>query len=72
MDFSQPNEKPGNCVKCKGSGTYGWGPSVNGKMKHSGTCFSCRGTGIQSPRQIRRNHAYNRHKANAVLRSDFG
>jgi DnaJ-class molecular chaperone len=61
-DFSVPNSKPGTCEKCKGSGIYGWGASINGKMQHSGTCFSCRGTGKQDATQIKRNVYYNKHK----------
>jgi len=71
VDFAQPNAKPGRCCKCSGSGVYEWGASINGKMQHSGPCFSCRGTGQQTPKQIRRNHAYNRHKAASVVASDF-
>lgn len=61
-DLSQPNEKPGTCCKCKGTGEYSWGASINGKMQHTGTCFSCRGTGQQSGKQIKRNETYNRYK----------
>lgn len=61
-DFSVPNKKPGVCEKCKGSGVYSWGASINGKMQHSGTCFSCRGTGQQDKKQIKCNVAYNQHK----------
>ena len=61
-DLSQPNEKPGTCVKCKGTGSYSWGASVNGRMQNSGTCFSCKGTGQQTRSDIRRNETYNRHK----------
>ena len=46
-DFSMPNSKPGVCCKCKGTGVYGWGAMINGKMQHEGKCFSCRGTGKQ-------------------------
>jgi DnaJ-class molecular chaperone len=67
-DLSQPNNKPGRCIKCKGSGVYGWGACVNGKMTNSGTCFSCRGTGKQSTRQIKRNETYNRHKIAWIAR----
>lgn len=69
-DLSQPNDKPGACVKCRGTGTYSWGASVNGKMQHSGTCFSCRGTGKQSDKQIRRNHTYNKHKVAQIMSHD--
>jgi DnaJ-class molecular chaperone len=61
-DLSQPNSKPGTCVKCKGSGLYQWGACVNGKMTHAGKCFSCKGTGEQTTTQIKTNHAYNKHK----------
>jgi DnaJ-class molecular chaperone len=61
-DLSQPNEKPGKCCKCRGTGTYSWGAVVNGKQAKTGECYSCRGTGEQSIKQIRTNHAYNRHK----------
>jgi DnaJ-class molecular chaperone len=69
-DLSQPNDKPGTCCKCKGTGTYSWGAQVNGVMSKSGTCFSCRGTGKQSDQQIKVNHAYNRHKLVTIFRGD--
>jgi hypothetical protein len=65
-DLSQPNDAPGLCSKCRGSGVYGWGAVVNGQPKHSGTCFSCRGTGKQDKADIRRNRTYNRHKINRI------
>jgi DnaJ-class molecular chaperone len=61
-DLSQPNNQPGQCVKCKGTGAYRWGPIVNGKASHGGTCFSCGGTGKQTKKDIKRNHTYNRFK----------
>ena len=61
-DLSQPNAAPGQCVKCKGTGAYRWGPIVNGKQSKGGTCFSCGGTGKQSKKDINRNHTYNRFK----------
>lgn len=70
-DLSVPNAKPGTCEKCKGSGVYGWGACVNGKMSKSGPCFSCRGTGKQSRKQIRRNETYNRYKVAAIMASGF-
>jgi DnaJ-class molecular chaperone len=66
-DFSQPNDAPGTCCKCRGTGTYHWGAVVNGVPSKSGTCFSCRGTGQQSSRQIRRNRTYNRFKMRDVV-----
>jgi DnaJ-class molecular chaperone len=61
-DLAQPNDKPGVCCKCRGTGTYRWGASINGKSQFEGTCHSCRGTGQQSGRQIKINETYNRHK----------
>ncbi len=61
-DFAQPNEKPGRCEKCRGSGLYRWGPIVNGNPSRSGQCHSCGGTGRQTRRDIARNNAYNRYK----------
>jgi hypothetical protein len=66
FDLAQPNDAPGKCVKCNGSGEYAWGGSTNGKPSKTGTCFSCRGTGAQCNRQIARNRAYNRHKINLI------
>lgn len=65
-DFSQPNAKPGECVKCRGTGTYRWGTVVNGKCEKEGPCFSCQGTGRQDKAQIRRNHGYNFYKVRAL------
>jgi DnaJ-class molecular chaperone len=61
-DLAMPNEKPGKCCKCHGTGTYRWGATVNGKTAHSGKCHSCGGTGRQTKRDIYRNLAYNRYK----------
>ena len=66
FDFAMPNEKPGQCNKCNGTGVYRWGHNGSTGKPHSGSCHSCRGSGVQTPRQIRRNHAYNRHKARMV------
>ena len=65
-DLSQPNDKPGTCCKCKGTGVYKWGACVNGKMTQGGTCWSCKGTGKQDQKQIRTNHAYNVHKVRNI------
>jgi DnaJ-class molecular chaperone len=68
-DLSQPNERPGTCCKCHGTGTYSWGAILNGQPSKSGVCFSCRGTGQQSRGQIARNHAYNKVK---IVRMAYG
>jgi len=65
-DLSCPNDKPGRCEKCRGSGLYCWGAVVNGKPEKSGPCHSCRGTGQQSARDIARNHSYNRFKISQI------
>ena len=69
-DLSQPNDKPGRCAKCSGSGVYKWGVVANGHPTHQGPCFSCQGKGKQTGRQIRRNVAYNRYKI-AVIMGDM-
>ena len=61
-DLSVPNEKPGKCAKCKGTGVYCWGAVVNGKPTNSGRCHSCKGTGQQTRSDISRNRTYNRYK----------
>ena len=70
-DLSQPNDRPGECRKCKGTGVYAWGGTVNGKAVHSGCCFSCGGTGRQDASDISRNHTYNRFKVQAILAADL-
>jgi DnaJ-class molecular chaperone len=67
-DLAQPNEKPGPCQKCRGTGTYEWGAFVNGRASKSGPCFSCQGTGLQTVQQIKRNEAYNRFKIAQIAR----
>lgn len=61
-DLAYEAEQPGECPKCRGTGVYRWGATVNGQAQHEGTCFSCRGTGRQDARQIARNRTYNRYK----------
>jgi hypothetical protein len=61
-DLAHENEAPGRCGKCRGTGRYSWGASVNGKVAKSGPCHSCRGTGRQTMRDMMRNATYNRHK----------
>jgi hypothetical protein len=63
-DLSQPNDKPGTCCKCKGTGVYRWG--TNGSKE--GTCFSCGGTGQQTKSDIGRNKTYNRYKIAEIAR----
>jgi DnaJ-class molecular chaperone len=66
-DLSQPNDKPGQCAKCNGTGVYAWGACVNGRMTHTGPCHSCQGAGEQTLDDIRRNEAYNRYKIARIL-----
>ncbi len=70
-DLSIPNDRPGACAKCRGTGVYRWGAVVNGQASKSGTCFSCQGTGKQSAKQIRRNRTYNRYKIAAICSSGY-
>jgi len=67
-DLAVPNRLPGCCEKCRGSGVYRWGPTINGKSARSGPCHSCRGTGQQAQADIRRNVRYNRFKIAEILR----
>lgn len=69
-DMSQPNERPGECVKCRGTGRYGWGASINGQMQFSGPCHSCGGKGYQTASDIKRDEAYNRHKVKRIFQAD--
>ncbi len=66
FDLAQPNSKPGECGKCRGTGEYTWGGTINGKSRHRGQCHSCGGTGEQTRRDIARNETYNRHKINRM------
>ena len=66
-DLSIPNAKPGRCEKCRGSGVYSWGGTVNGVPVKSGKCFSCQGTGKQTRRDMGRNHTYNRFKISQIM-----
>lgn len=61
-DLAVPNTKPGVCEKCRGSGLYRWGGTVNGKSRFEGQCHSCQGSGTQNTSDMARNRAYNRHK----------
>jgi hypothetical protein len=63
-DLSQPNDEPGECCKCRGTGIYRWG--MNGSKE--GLCFSCGGAGKQTRSDIGRNCAYNRHKIARIAR----
>lgn len=46
------------CDRCRGTGIYSWGASINGRMQHSGTCYHCQGKGWQSEEDKRRCAAY--------------
>jgi DnaJ-class molecular chaperone len=67
-DFAVPNDKPGECAKCRGSGVYRYaGHMENGVWKgKEGPCYSCRGSGRQETADIKRNVAYNRHKLSTI------
>lgn len=67
-DMAHENARPGECGKCHGTGLYRWGAVVNGSPQHEGQCHSCKGTGRQSPKDMARNRAYNRHKLASLMR----
>ena len=52
------------CDGCNGSGIYyGAGSVVNGQfVGFSGECYRCRGKGSQTPADVKRNRAYDRHR----------
>jgi hypothetical protein len=49
-----------DCERCKGSGTYYWGASINGKMSHSAPCARCGGNGRMTFDDMRRGRAYDK------------
>ena len=49
------------CDRCKGSGTYYWGASINGRMTHSASCARCGGKGHMDFDDMRRGRAYDNH-----------
>jgi DnaJ-class molecular chaperone len=65
-DLAVPNDQPGRCEKCHGSGLYRWGATINGRSEKSGRCHSCGGTGRQTRSDIARNRSYNRYKISLI------
>lgn len=49
------------CDRCRGTGVYAWGGTVNGKPVHTGECFRCGGKGEQDAHDRKRNHNYDRY-----------
>ncbi len=58
-----------DCERCKGTGTYYWGASVNGKMSCSAPCARCGGDGRMTFDDMRRGKAYDNH---AIIRACRG
>jgi hypothetical protein len=50
-----------DCERCKASGIYEWGASINGKMTHSAECARCAGKGRMDFDDMRRGKAYDNH-----------
>lgn len=46
------------CIDCGGSGRWVMGPITNGVPAREGMCFRCRGKGVQTPADERRNRFY--------------
>ncbi len=70
-DLAMPAEKAGDtCPKCNGAGVYRWGTTTNGKAAREGICWSCKGKGRQTFRDIKRNDAYNTHKLVSIFGMD--
>ncbi len=57
-----------DCERCKGTGTYSWGASVNGKMTNSGPCARCGGDGRMTFDDMRRGKAYDNYVINRACR----
>lgn len=49
------------CDRCKGTGDYCWGGTINGRPVHKATCFHCLGSGQQTLDDAYRNVAYIRY-----------
>jgi len=49
------------CERCKGTGEYSWGGTINGRPVHAGACYRCSGTGRQTMCDFRRNRGYDNH-----------
>jgi hypothetical protein len=56
------------CERCKGSGTYYWGASINGRMTNSGPCARCGGDGKMTFDDMRRGRAYDNHSIQRACR----
>ena len=54
------------CERCRGSGVYTWGGTVNGRPIHTGECFRCGGKGWQGVADFRRNYGYDNHAIRAA------
>ena len=48
---NQPKDTAPTCPRCHGTGVYGWGAVVNGKIANSGPCYACQGGGQYPPNQ---------------------
>lgn len=62
-------KSPDLCRRCSGTGRYVTA-NLNGKPAGpGGECFRCLGKGIQTPEDVKRNAAYDRHAFSEALRS---
>jgi hypothetical protein len=62
---------PCECERCRGTGEYGWGPVVNGKVTHRGPCYRCEGKGWQGYQDFRRNRAYDEYQISCMAKAMF-
>ena len=46
------------CERCKGTGDYCWGGTINGRPVHKATCYHCGGAGQQTLEDAYRNRSY--------------
>jgi len=57
-----------SCARCKGSGIYYWGASINGHMTNSGPCARCGGNGRMTFDDMRRGKAYDNYAIQRAMR----
>jgi hypothetical protein len=49
------------CKRCRGTGTYWWGGTINGSPVYSAECARCAGKGVLTFADMRRGRAYDKY-----------
>jgi hypothetical protein len=55
------------CNRCRGTGIYCWGGTINGKPVHTGDCYQCGGAGTQDQDDMHRNRAHVLHAISRAI-----